>query len=289
MTLTQIQYFLEVCQTMNFTKAASNLFVAQPSLSRQIQMLETELGVQLLVRSNRNVVLTDAGEVFKREFTKISGAIEVAIHKIQEAGTQKKEINIGLWPGLGVQVLSGLMENLNDYFEDYKIYANKYSPYNLNKGMELGTIDVAVGFRGCSMGNAGDCNCDIEKLPAYLVYSDKVFPDKHKPSFAEFSGKKLICVQDDMSEQIIRYQNEVVKKLGITPSECLKTENALTSLLYTEAADGFSVWYNPVPEGLRTVAIPKNIAGFSISVCWKKDNRLPLRQFFTDCYNYQGN
>ena len=82
--------FLEVCQTMNFTKAASNLFVAQPSLSRQIQMLETELGVQLLVRSNRNVVLTDAGEVFKREFTKISGAIEVAIHKIQEAGTQKK-------------------------------------------------------------------------------------------------------------------------------------------------------------------------------------------------------
>ena len=133
MTLTQIQYFLEVCQTMNFTKAAQNLYVSQPSLSRQIQLLETELGVQLLVRSNRNVILTEAGEVFRDEFGKIEERIELAIHKIKDAGKIKKEINIGLFFGLSPSMVSGLVENLNEFFPDYKIYLNKYSSYNLKK------------------------------------------------------------------------------------------------------------------------------------------------------------
>lgn len=45
MTLTQIKYFLEVCETRNFTRAAKNLYVAQSSLSRQIRLLEEEIGI----------------------------------------------------------------------------------------------------------------------------------------------------------------------------------------------------------------------------------------------------
>lgn len=62
MQLQQLRYFLAVAEHGSFTKAASELFVAQPSVSQQIRQLEAELGVQLLDRSNRVVTPTQIGE-----------------------------------------------------------------------------------------------------------------------------------------------------------------------------------------------------------------------------------
>jgi len=60
-SLKQIRYFLTVADLGNFTHAASNLFVAQPALSRQMALLEKELGFSLFAREARGVRLTPAG------------------------------------------------------------------------------------------------------------------------------------------------------------------------------------------------------------------------------------
>ena len=64
MELRQLRYFVGVAEVGSFTKAAAVLDIAQPALSRQIRELEIELGVALLVRNGRGVVLTDAGVKF---------------------------------------------------------------------------------------------------------------------------------------------------------------------------------------------------------------------------------
>lgn len=56
-TLLQIEHFLAVSKYLNFTEAAKNLNVSQPSLSKQIAMLEQEIGVPLFLRTRRNVHL----------------------------------------------------------------------------------------------------------------------------------------------------------------------------------------------------------------------------------------
>ena len=56
-TLLQIEYFIAVAKSLNFTDAARNLYVSQPSLSKQIALLEKEIGVQLFNRSTRGVRL----------------------------------------------------------------------------------------------------------------------------------------------------------------------------------------------------------------------------------------
>lgn len=60
-----LRYFLAVAREQSFTKAAEQLHITQPTLSRQLAALEEELGVKLLVRSGRNITLTDQGIFFK--------------------------------------------------------------------------------------------------------------------------------------------------------------------------------------------------------------------------------
>ena len=66
MDLRVLHYFLTVAREQSFTKAAEQLHITQPTLSRQLAALEEELGVMLLVRSGRNITLTDQGIFFKR-------------------------------------------------------------------------------------------------------------------------------------------------------------------------------------------------------------------------------
>ena len=66
MELRHSRYFLAVGEALNFTKAAAQLRVAQPALSRQVQDLEEEIGVDILKRSPRGVTLTAEGKLFLR-------------------------------------------------------------------------------------------------------------------------------------------------------------------------------------------------------------------------------
>lgn len=72
MELRQIKYFLGVAETLSFSKAAVNLNIVQPALSRQIQQLEQDLNVVLFARNKRNVELTTAGAYLRDELTKIN-------------------------------------------------------------------------------------------------------------------------------------------------------------------------------------------------------------------------
>ena len=66
MELRVLNYFLAIAREENITRAAQQLHVTQPTLSRQIAQLEEELGVKLFVRSNHNIILTEDGMLLKR-------------------------------------------------------------------------------------------------------------------------------------------------------------------------------------------------------------------------------
>src|ERR1700712_2409300 len=71
MDLQQIKNFLLLSDTLNFRKAAEQINIVQPALSRQIQLLENEMGAMLFDRSKRTVALTEAGIFFQKEADRI--------------------------------------------------------------------------------------------------------------------------------------------------------------------------------------------------------------------------
>jgi DNA-binding transcriptional LysR family regulator len=110
--LRHVRYFIAVAEHLNFRKAAEQLHITQPPLSRQIRQLEEDLGVALLVRNKQRVELTKAGHAFLEQARKLivqaGRATEAARH------AQKGEsgiVRIGLASGLGAVVSKVVFEH----------------------------------------------------------------------------------------------------------------------------------------------------------------------------------
>src|SRR3546814_13609691 len=92
MDLRQLRYFVAVARERNFTRAAETLHIAQPPLSRQIQLLEEELGVTLISRATRPLRLTDAGRLFNEQAMQILGRVEQLKVATQRVGRQERRV-----------------------------------------------------------------------------------------------------------------------------------------------------------------------------------------------------
>ncbi len=83
MELRHLRYFYAVVDTLNFSRAAEKLRVAQPALSRQIRDLEDELGARLFDRNRVHVQLTDAGRTLAAHVAKILAEVDIAVESVR--------------------------------------------------------------------------------------------------------------------------------------------------------------------------------------------------------------
>lgn len=86
MELRTLKYFLTVASELNITKAARKLNISQPPLSRQLSLLEEELGVQLFVRGKRRIQLTEEGKYLAQQAEHI---LNLAEHTAQQLEARK--------------------------------------------------------------------------------------------------------------------------------------------------------------------------------------------------------
>ena len=85
----KLRYFYEASRTLNLTRAAQNLYISQPALSKHISDLENDFGTPLFVRTNRNLILTQAGEVLREECCRIFDREEELYRRVRAAAAQE--------------------------------------------------------------------------------------------------------------------------------------------------------------------------------------------------------
>ena len=116
MTFLQIKYFLTVAKTLSFTKAAEQLYVSQPSLSRHIKCIENEFSVQLFIRTATGIKLTPAGTVL---FAGLSDVYENYVDLLDKANKAQQGLNgyirIGILDGFNI---ADFMPLIYQYFKD---------------------------------------------------------------------------------------------------------------------------------------------------------------------------
>lgn len=135
MELRDIRYFLAVANSGSFTRASINLHISQPTISRQIKLLEEELGAQLLLRENNGISLTPAGLIFKQRCEQIVLSVDNAA---KEAGAVKDEIvgtlSIGTGATMGSCFLPPWIKQFHDSYPNVK--------YKIWRAQTLESIDL---------------------------------------------------------------------------------------------------------------------------------------------------
>lgn len=120
--LTQVRCFVAVAEELHFGRAATRLNMTQPPLSRQIQLLEHALGVELLERTSRVVRLTQAGSVFLTEGRRLLQNAEDAALAARRAGRGALgQIAIGFTPGCSYDFLPRLISALRTHYPDVEL------------------------------------------------------------------------------------------------------------------------------------------------------------------------
>jgi DNA-binding transcriptional LysR family regulator len=145
MELRHLRYFVAVAEVLNFTKAAARLRVAQPALSRQVQDLEDEIGVDLLKRSPRGVTLTAEGKLFLTETLETLKRVDESVEKVRAlARGEYGELHIGYAPSPSVEILPPALAAFRYAAPGVKVTLHDLAGDELCAGLHQGLLEIAV-------------------------------------------------------------------------------------------------------------------------------------------------
>jgi LysR family transcriptional regulator, nitrogen assimilation regulatory protein len=145
MDLKQLEYFVSVAELGSFTRAAIELDVAQPALSRQIRLLEVELRQNLLIRNGRGAVPTEAGKLLLEHGRGILHQVALAREELSAArGALTGRVSIGLPPSLSRLITVPLTHAFRDALPHAQLSLTEGFSVLMYEGLRVGSLDMAV-------------------------------------------------------------------------------------------------------------------------------------------------
>ncbi|WP_442511969.1 LysR family transcriptional regulator [Novipirellula sp. SH528] len=143
MEFDQLTHFLKIAQTANITRAAEELGLSQPAVSRSLQRLEEEIGQPLFERQSRKMVLTDAGELLVSRARQIMSIIDDTLSEITDDG-QSGRIRLGAIPTIAPYFLPGLLHQFASVFPKARLLVQEEPTQSLLQRLTQGELDLAI-------------------------------------------------------------------------------------------------------------------------------------------------
>ncbi|GAB3480203.1 LysR family transcriptional regulator [Nocardiopsis coralliicola] len=145
MQFQQLAYFLAVAETRHFTRAAELCQVAQPSLSKQVRILEEDLGAPLFSRARGNITLTPAGEALLPLAQRMVADAETARREVAElAGMRKGRVRLGATPSLCGGLVAEALAGFHARFPGIELRVEESGSRDLIRALGKGELDLAV-------------------------------------------------------------------------------------------------------------------------------------------------
>jgi DNA-binding transcriptional LysR family regulator len=213
--LYQIRYFLALCQTLNFARAAERCNVSQPSLSRAVQKLEYELGGPLVRRQRPLAHLTELGELVRPMLEEVvSHSMRTVAAAKRHAGSSKTILRLGIMPSIGPLRLAPLLIRFGAKRFGVELALIEAPLPRLNNLLLSGDLDAAVvAFIGRLDTRFKSCRLYRERIVA-------VAPKGHR-----FERVEAVRLGDLRDENLLFWTNcdlddvllEGCRKLGFEP------------------------------------------------------------------------
>ena len=148
MTSRQIEIFIRLAENLSFAKTAEDLFTTQPTISRELQNLENEIGVALFKRDRHNVKITPAGASFLTEAKQIHFSVKRAVSMVREDHARYEDnLRIGFCHQASVTELWRAMRDFHALFPKIRVQVVSDSLSILQRMFEEESLDIVYGMK----------------------------------------------------------------------------------------------------------------------------------------------
>lgn len=243
MELRHLRYFVAVAEALSFTKGAAKLRLAQPSLTRQIQDLEEEVGVRLLERSKRGVSLTRPGVAFLVDAKRI---LELSVEIVESArrpdDAPPAPLNIGYVAGLFYDLLPVTLASFQRSFPNVPINLFDMSCGAQFRALDDGKIDLGfVGLREPIV----ERSLEFQPIASYdtvaAVAKTSPLAKQSVIQLKELKPMFFIGMSEDSYPGYRRWLTETCRKVGFGPKVLQDVEIERTLIQAVAAGLGVAI------------------------------------------------
>ena len=273
MEIKHLQYFIKVTQTGSFTRAADELYMTQPAVSRIIKSLEDEIGMPLFIRSRKKLLLTDAGKVFYEHAQKMEEQFQMLQVSLNSLSNRTKgHIRIGLPSIIDSIFFSRLIASFHKEYPDITFQLIEDGSKGIEEKVMNEKLDFGVVFLPASH-------------PVFEAYSlgqeslKLIVPSKHR-----LAHRKEVDLDELKDEDFIMFNKDFALRDCIYTA-CRKSHfepkiiSETSQLDFIEEMVASNMGITLLPEstikGLTTdvkeIKISHPVINWHLSIIWKKD------------------
>lgn len=258
MTLQQLKYFLEMCETLHYTKAAKNLNISQPSLSYALNQLSEELGVPLFEKDGKTILLTQYGEVFQ---TYVESAMQILSQGEQQlrnmANPNGGNINLGYIYSVSFDAIPKLIDefyvNQGDRSTNFSFQVNMTNL--LIESLAQGNLDVVLAPLPESVPDFIQSVPILEQELFLLVYNGHPLAHREYVTIEDFKDEKFVMI--NKGTNLFMQTDALFRKHNIMPEIVFKVDECNSMAAFVGAKLCVAIMPQiPSLDSYKVIAIP---------------------------------
>ena len=241
MDIQTLRNFIKLADTLHFTKASQQVFMAQPALSRQIKQLEQSIGAQLFKRDKRNVSLTKAGVYFRQAAQQTVDQLNYAVSRAKQIHNgEAGEIKIGYTHSIVHSVLPQIIKEIRAEFPDVKTVLREMN--NPEQYRDIAEHKLDIGFA---------TNPIVpENLKSKVFFEDVfvvVLPENHRlfnekiTGFSALANETFILPHEIEGSDYVYTVESICLDAGFFPNVVHHTSSVSSALRLVEAGLGVTI------------------------------------------------
>ena len=277
----QYLYFTTVAKHLSFTKAAKELYISQPTLSKSISDLEESLGVSLFERTKNGITLTPAGEVFREEAAKLLAQEKTMYNKVK-ATAQSSSWNLRVaHVGSGkVPILADLIKKFDSIYPQYNLSLEYTTWGDMEERLLKNLIDI--GFTITSDVEKQDpallFQCLSTRSSVLLVSADHPLASRPSVSLRELANEEFILRKPGLEHLAYETFLAHCSRVGFTPNIVKECDTMTDILVNIQAGRGICLVSPFYPtagfSGIKSIPLMEGYP-ISLGLMYRKDTKNP--------------
>lgn len=276
MEIRVLRYFLTVAREGSITRAANFLHLTQPTLSRQLQDLEKELGQKLFVRGSHNISLTPEGMILRKRAEEIVDMVDKTESVFRSiSDTVSGDIYIGGGETESMKYIAEVVKNMQDEYPAIKYHLYSGNAEDVTERLDKGLLDFGILIQPTDLSKYEYITLPSKDVWGVLMKKNSTLASKEEIKLDDLYGLPLIC-----SRQVVRrtsVKNDFLEWFGgnFEKMNVVATYNLVyNARIMVEEGIGYALTLDKLVNTMHTSNIvfrplsPKLESG--LDIVWKK-------------------